>query len=98
MRQKNHKPEILSLLAEICKEYKDESFCQHLQMAFLDYENIDDITDKEAVRLLEIYKAAKDLDITIEHDSSLDKVWNDAMNLNIGEEDDEDDFFNENNF
>lgn len=95
-RPTNHKKKILELLKALTEKYPSQLIADHIFAAFVDFESLEGITDKEFLFNLEKYLAAKELDETIPHltgEKELEKLYRDAENINaIFDEDEEEDY------
>lgn len=75
------KREILKELKTLASAYPNQTLCLHIGIALADYANIEDITDKEFLFALQKYSAEKELNTSIPHKEDIDKIIQDAMNL-----------------
>jgi len=85
--KKNYKNEISSLIKEINKDYPNIPFGTHLALALSEYTNIESLTDKEFVYILNKYKLERELDISIPHDLNPETVIEAYMEDDSFEED-----------
>lgn len=86
--KKNYKNQISSLIKEINKGFPNIPFSTHLTLALSEYKNLEDITDKEFVYLLEKYKAERELDMIIPHSSNEEELFTDFEMFSSEEDED----------
>jgi hypothetical protein len=79
----------LTLLEKLNKKYPQHSICKHLSLAFMDYKDLWDVSDKVFFTALEEYLIELESDVK-HNDDEIEKIINDGMHLNsILEEDNE---------
>lgn len=91
-KQPKYSQEIIKILKEITSLFPTTPIATHVFMATEAYGNLENLTDKTFYNALEIYKCTKELDLSIQHDNSIDAIVEDAKNLNIDELFDEDEY------
>lgn len=92
---KKSKPNLYSDILEVLKElkvlYPSYSMGKHISTALDDYRDIWGLSDKEVLYAFTKYKAQMQMDVPHETDEEeLKQIMDDAMNLRIGDDFDED--------
>lgn len=96
--QKQHKrdfkKEVLKELKELSDLFPGQTLSMHIGIALSDYPDISVISDKEFKFALEKYKVQKEIDAdhNILTDRELDKIFEDAQNLDRIFQDEEDEY------
>lgn len=88
----SHYEKILGVLIELKEIFPTYNLGRHLETALDGYKDIWGMTDKELHWALIKYKAEITMDVPHPHQSEIDKIIRDGMNLDtILQEDEEDD-------
>lgn len=82
MKQVKYGSKIVDVLKRIVKNYPQQSLTSHLSIALQDYLNLDIISDKELLYLLEKYECEKELDL---NPTDINKVIDEGLNLDIND-------------
>lgn len=81
----------LDLLEKLNKSYPKHSLCKHLSIAFMDYKDLWDVSDKVFFTTLEEYLIELDSDVK-HNEEEIEKIINDGLHLNSILEEDEEDY------
>jgi len=86
----NYKKEIISIFKELSTNYPNQSFASHMGIAFCDYPNYDNLTDKEFHFALNKYKCEKELDMFSQHSENIEDIIKQGEDLDSILNEDED--------